>query len=151
MEVKFHKVFGCISKWVRRKAHSEDISLDDFIKFARAIELSCIQAEVIEDTNAEGIVNKLHRPGYIANFIYQTKTSRKTIPGRKNVLAAEANSLMTVDAKTCNRCKKLNHFGRFCKSNSSNVQSTSKINRVVNIDKEDGIVENESDVSSGDE
>ena len=50
---------------------------------------------------------------------------------------------------TCNRYSKLYHFGRFCRSNPSNVQSISKINMVVK--NEEITVPSESDVSSSDE
>ena len=106
LEIKLQIVFGCISKRVRRKALSEDISLDDLVKFSRAVELSSVQAEVIEDDKSEGLVNYIARE-YIVNFVTQTRTWNKIIPGRKNVLAAEVNYLTTGDERIALRTEKL--------------------------------------------
>ena len=156
LEIKLQIVFGCISKRVRRKALSEDISLDDLVKFARAVELSSVQAEVIEDEKSEGLVNKLHRPGVYSKLHHSNKDVEQNNTGKKECFSCGGKfphdgggKNCPAYGKTCNRCTKLNHFGRFCKSNSSNAQNGSKINMVVT--KDGGVIESESDVSSGDE
>ena len=46
LEIKLQVVFGCLSKKVRRKALSDEISLDDLLKFARSEEMCRKQASV---------------------------------------------------------------------------------------------------------
>ena len=56
-EIKHQIVFGCCSRKVRRKARSGDPSLEDLVKFARAIEKLTVQAKLIE--NKEGSINRV--------------------------------------------------------------------------------------------
>lgn len=52
-EIKSQIIQGCSSTRLRRKALREELSLDDLIKAARALELSESQASQIENNSAE--------------------------------------------------------------------------------------------------
>ena len=51
LELKLQVIFGCKSKRVRWKALSEELTLDELVKFARVIGSSTKQAELIEEKN----------------------------------------------------------------------------------------------------
>ena len=48
-EIKHQVVFSCASKKIRRKALSDDPTLDNLIKFARSLEKTTTQAKIMEN------------------------------------------------------------------------------------------------------
>ena len=71
IEIKNQIVQGCVSQRLRRRALREDLTLDDLLKAARALELSDEQAVAMESQNANvNAINKKkpvrHQPQYRA-------------------------------------------------------------------------------------
>ena len=68
-EIKHQVVFSCESMKIRRKALSEDPTLDNLIKFARSLEKTTTQAKIMENqrTTPPPHVHKISKPGKYSN------------------------------------------------------------------------------------
>ena len=152
-EIKHQIVFSCTSKKVRRKALSEDPSLDDLVKYARSLEKTSTQANIIEKTDYT--VHKIMRPGKYSHR-YPEKQKKdvdsKMGAGRKDNKKScyfcggvfphvKGRTSCPAYGKVCNSCKLPNHFSKCCNNRE-------KVNQV------DDVVARSSDSSnteSGDE
>ena len=156
LEIKLQLTFGCVSKRVRRKALGEDISLDELIKYARAIESSGKQADIIEEKKSRETVNRLNRPGRYSK-LHQTKdkeNDRKSNDKHKLCFSCGGEfphiggrEACPAFGKKCSRCQKFNHFAKMCRSTSTNKELR-MVNKIIDNNES---ADSESDESSVDE
>ena len=162
LEIKLQVIFGCTSKRVRRKALSEDLTLDELLKFARVIESSSKQAELIEEEKSGDTVNQLRRPGKYSK-LHQSKGTASTSNQKNTCFSCGGvfphpggRRMCPAYGKTCNRCKKTNHFEKVCRSEKT-INEGNQINKLCTgkSEKRDHeqncLVDDESELSSGDE
>ena len=143
-EIKHQIVFSCSSKKVRRKALSDDPTLDDLMKYARATEKTIIQAEIIE--GQEKSVNRLSKPGKYSkrNKGSSQKKKAEKPPSSKSVDCyfcgeryPHKNGRESCPAwgKICTKCDRPNHLAKKCKdqkvrqiaeNNQSSTESSSE-------------------------
>ncbi|CAC5359617.1 unnamed protein product [Mytilus coruscus] len=122
-QVKSQIVQGCSSSRLRRKALREDMTLEQLLLSARALELSEKQANEIEHKDEKLETNALHKkrnvrrnqPRYLQDKRPEQRVNRNNkcrncggeFPHRGKCPA---------QGKSCNFCKKLNHFEKMCRS-----------------------------------
>ena len=129
-EIKHQVVFSCASKTIRRKALSEDPTLDDLIKFARSLEKTNTQAKIMENhrTPPPPHVHKISKPGkYSKRYTARqpredSGCSNQTKPEGKSCYFCggtypRSGGRTTCQAygKKCNLCDRFNHFSKVCK------------------------------------
>ena len=128
-EIKHQIVFGCAAKKVRRKALSDDPSLADLIKYARSLEKTAAQAEIIEGKK-EDTVHRIAKPGRYSN---RSRNTKKT-PQKSESSKAETEvpcyfcggsyphpkgrKSCPAFGKTCQFCNGRNHFTHCCPQKS---------------------------------
>ena len=139
LEIKHQIVYSCQSKKVRRKALQEDPTLGNLMKYARSLEKSSKQANIIENKDVE--VNKVgRRPGKYSSrrqgektdkegqMSSSTKTNRKCYFCGGEYPHPEGRKSCPTFGKVCNRCKGTNHFAKCCLKNRD----------VKNVNQEEG-------------
>ena len=127
-EIKSQIVQGCLSSRLRRTALRQDISLDDLIKEARALELSEKHASEIESgaVNETNAVRHRHshpkQKQHKSTTTYRQDVKRKQHNQKKKCrncgydFPHKPETKCPAEGKTCNYCNKRNHFEAVCRS-----------------------------------
>ncbi|XP_063436697.1 uncharacterized protein LOC134718136 [Mytilus trossulus] len=143
-EVKSQIIQGCHSTRLRRKALREDTTLEGLISLARALELSEKQASEIvqsdkQSANAvrKGVGKRRNGPRFLQTQTDQN-VKKKTTCRNCGGDFPHANKCPAF-GKSCNSCKKLNHFASVCRSKRMDGTSTfkRKVNTVDNYEHDD--------------
>ena len=155
-EIKSQIIQCCSSTRLRRKALREELSLEDLIKAARALEISETQASQIENSSAEtnAVGRRSNRPWKQQQQQQQQQHQRprrrqqfSQPERRKNKTCMYCGKdyphkdKCPAEGKTCNFCHKNNHFESVCRAKKK--QSRSKI--VHNIENSNSSSDNETD------
>ena len=143
-EIGSQIIQGCDSTRLRRKALRDDMTLDTLIKEARALELSEKHVSQIEHKSAD------------SEKIAMFKRRRKLVT-LNNPYHGKRGKLLNVDivgwiiliktlnaqrkVKTCNFCKKKNHFASVCHAKKRQARSRT----VHNVESSDETRDNETE------
>ncbi|VDI15600.1 Hypothetical predicted protein, partial [Mytilus galloprovincialis] len=154
-EVKSQIIQGCHSTRLRRKALREDTTLEGLISSARALELSEKQATEIEQSDKQsanavrkGVGKRRNGPRFLQTQTDQN-VKKKTTCRNCGGDFPHANKCPAF-GKSCNSCKKLNHFASVCRSKRMDGTSTfkRKVNKVDNYEHDDARDSSSDDGSS---
>ena len=145
-EIKAQILQGCTSTRLRRRALRDEMTLDKLLETARSLELSDIQAKAMEAEH-EVKVNFVKSKGKKS---YQNKDARNFSDKSHKSKACgwcggdARHSKQDCPAKDrkCNICSKMGHYGKVCRSKSS--QPKAKVMQV-------GVEGKAADSDSGDE
>lgn len=151
-EILSQVIQHCSSSRLRKRALREpDKSLKDILELGRSLELADTQAAAIEDES----VNSIHRPRPPNNQkprTTPTKTSHPTNNQRNKPLNTQTtcrncggqyphNTACPAKGKTCNYCKKPNHFKTVC----NKLKRRQQVNNMSSGDKSAETDSNDSD------
>ncbi|CAC5366652.1 unnamed protein product [Mytilus coruscus] len=143
-EVKSQIVQGCSSSRLRRKALREDMTLEQLLSSARALELSEKQANKIEHKDEKLETNALHKKRNFRKnqprYLQQQEKRPEQRVNRNNKCRNCGGEFphrgkCPAEGKSCNFCKKLNHFEKMCRS-KRNANTKRSVNRLENSDFE---------------
>ena len=111
-EIKSQIIQGCISSNLRKKALKDDnITLDDLLKAARALEIADTQSKGME-ANVLQVNRVMHRkPSKQEGKKYTCYNCGGEYPHETECPAK---------GKTCTYCKRVDHFENYCKTKSRN-------------------------------
>ena len=132
-EVTNQIIFACHSQSLRRRALSDDLSLDKLVAAARALELSETQAATVEGRDRHVNAVRPHTPAYRGrqrSHGHGRSQSRRPAPSRQ--LTGDNVKRNTCDncgyelphkskecparGKSCTSCNKVGHFASVCRS-----------------------------------
>lgn len=124
-EIKSQIIQGCSSTRLRRKALREELSLDDLIKAARALELSESQASQIENSTAEtnAVTRRKYKPRKQQQQFVKMEKHRNTKCRNCGNEYPHKNAKCPAEGKLCNYCHKKNHFESVCRSKKRQTKS----------------------------
>ncbi|XP_053389269.1 uncharacterized protein K02A2.6-like [Mercenaria mercenaria] len=123
-EIKSQIVQGCTSTRLRRKALRDDLTLDNLIKGARALELSDLQASEIENNSKNDAVNVMKSKHKSASTKHNSYSTRKKATCKYcGYEYPHQSGKCPADGKTCTYCKKKGHFENVCRSKQRNLNS----------------------------
>ncbi|XP_053381714.1 uncharacterized protein LOC128549223 [Mercenaria mercenaria] len=137
-EIKSQIIQGCQSTRLRRKALKQDITLDELIQEARALELSDKHASEIEHGTSES-----------ANNVTKRKfTPKKITANKQNVKQKQRKcrncgfeyphkTKCPAQAKECLYCHKKKHFESVCRSKTMKSRKTHNLNDYSSSDDSD--------------
>ena len=108
-----------------RKALTDDLSLDDLIKYARSMERTYAQAKIIENKHSDSTINKIGKPGRYSQKCQNTRSNDgidgPDVPSGLSCYFCGDEYPHSKDRKSCpaygkkcNHCKLLNHFAKCC-------------------------------------
>ncbi|XP_070579289.1 uncharacterized protein [Ptychodera flava] len=126
-EVKSQIIRGCLSARVRRRALREELSLTQLLDLARSFEVSESQAQGMEKPSETASVNaiKQQRSQTTKRKQYRSQASRQNnrsqASGQNNKCyncggKYPHDKACPAKGKSCNFCKKQNHFAKCCRS-----------------------------------
>ena len=137
-ELKSQVIFGCVSRRVRRKALQEHgLTLNDILTYARTIETSEQQAVSMEQNNKDRItVNKVNKQSALKNTHSTGRKSKLCYRCGNEYPHQNACPAMKIE---CNKCHKVGHFAKCCKSKSTFTKRNhvNKTQKNVQIDNSD--------------
>ncbi|VDI13935.1 Hypothetical predicted protein [Mytilus galloprovincialis] len=163
-EVKSQIVQGCSSSRLRRKALREDMTLEQLLSSARALELSERQANEIENKEEKLETNALHKKRNFRKnqprYLQQDKRPEQRVNDQRVNRNNKCRNCggefphrgkCPAQGKSCNFCKKPNHFEKMCRSKRNNHTKQS-VNTLENSDFENNFeCQTKIDSSSDDE
>ena len=116
-ELKSQVIFGCVSRRVRSKALQEHgLTLNDILTYARTIETSEQQAVSMEQNNKDRItVNKVNKQSALKNTHSTGRKSKLCYRCGNEYPHQNTCPAMKIE---CNKCHKVGHFAKCCKSKS---------------------------------
>ena len=123
-EIKSQILIGCSSTRLRRRALRDDMTLTDLLKHARSLEITDVQAKDIEKGESVNAV------GY--QKYKQQPQDKKSVPSKKCRNCGGSwphpggRESCPAFGKTCESCKKPNHFWRQCLGGATKQKQTSK-------------------------
>jgi hypothetical protein len=136
---------GCVSKRLRACGMEKIVPLDELIQLGRSYEAVETQMKVHDDmkSNQDERANQITR---------NWKSKRNDAHGKESIQTCRncggeyphIQRKRTAVGKACNKCSKLNHFARYCKSSQlskakrdSQRDKTQSVNKLLSIQDED--------------
>ena len=119
-EIKSQIIRGCLSARLRRRALREEQTLQQLLDLARSLEVS--------ESQALGMEKPVSESATVNAVKFRKPRSHKRQPQRQRDKKAcfccggeyPHESECPAKGKTCNFCKKKNHFAKYCKSKTGN-------------------------------
>ncbi len=164
-EIKSQIIQGCISTELRRKALKDSMNLEQLLLAARTMEISNRQAHKMatdlrqhEQTNA--IRKKPSKPAFLRpsdrpvwrpsfNAAKSTSSGKQTSVCRKCGGVYPHQNGCPAYGKTCNYCKKPNHFVTQCLKRKRTTTKVKQIEKTADDSENEADSENEVDYSFG--
>ncbi|XP_053380302.1 uncharacterized protein K02A2.6-like [Mercenaria mercenaria] len=137
-EIKSQIIQGCQSTRLRRKALKQDITLDELIQEARALELSDKHASEIEHGTSES-ANKVTKRKFTPKKITANKPNVKQKQRKCRNCGFEYphKTKCPAQGKECLYCHKKNHFESVCRSKTMKSRKTHNLNDYSSSDDSD--------------
>jgi hypothetical protein len=134
-ELKHQVIYGCGSDKLRARAMEDDkITLENLIKLAKTIETVDSHIETLKKENSAGEVVNQVRHGSHKRHVEKLSSSSKDNNKPKNICMRCGGSYphdnkkaCPAIGKTCNNCKKKNHFANQCKSKEAKRDASDEI------------------------